>query len=256
MGSNRTLKVFDDPEKLAFGAARYIAGLLDEGHSSEDKFSMALSGGSTPTRLYEILSEEPFKSTVNWVRVEFFWVDERCVPPSEKESNYWLVNELLLRKICIPNENIHRIRGELSQEEAVSDYRSELISYFRGCDVSFDLVILGFGEDGHTGALFPGSKEISDVRSLVLPTEGTYEDRPSKRITLGLRALNQSRNVIVLGTGVSKADIVKKVFLDKDSELPVSKISPEKGRLIWLLDKDAARSLPDRFLSQSSCWSL
>ncbi|MBN2219863.1 MAG: 6-phosphogluconolactonase [Kosmotogaceae bacterium] len=255
MVSNRTLKIFDDPEKLAFDAARYIAGLLDEGHSSENKFSMALSGGSTPTRLYEILSEEPFRSTVNWERVEFFWVDERCVPPSEKGSNYWLVNELLLRKICIPNENIHRIKGELSQEEAVFEYKNELLNYFSGSDVGFDLVILGFGEDGHTGALFPGSKEICDVRSLILPTEGTYEDRPSKRITLGLRALNHSRNVIVLGTGVSKAGIVKKVFLEKDSELPVSKISPSEGRVMWLLDKDAARFLPDRFLSKSSCWN-
>ncbi|WP_143752426.1 6-phosphogluconolactonase [Mesotoga sp. H07.pep.5.3] len=106
-----------------------------------------------------------------------------------------------------------------------------------------------------TLGFFPVSKEISDARSLVLPTEGTYDERPSKRITLGLRVLNQSRNVIVLGTGVSKADIVKKVFLDEDSELPVSKISLEKGRLVWLLDKDAARCLPYKFLSQSSYWS-
>jgi len=107
-----------------------------------------------------------------------------------------------------------------------------------------------------TLGFFLGSKEINDASSLVLSTEGTYEDRPSKRITLGLRALNQSRNVIVLGIGTSKAGIVRKSFLEKDSELPISKISPEKGRLIWLLDQDAARSLPDRFFSQSSCWSL
>jgi len=246
--ANRRLRIFDNFEQLSHAAAENFAGLIEKRKTVHDRFSVALSGGSTPERLYEILAEEPYKQGIPWQKIDLFWVDERCVNPDHDESNYGLVKELLLRRIEIPEENIHRIKGELSPEIAAAQYERELIDYFGKYSTDFDLIILGFGEDGHTGSIFPGSTEIHDYDSLVLTSEVSYDGRPSRRVTLGLRALKQARNVFVLAFGKAKAEIARLVLVQNDSELPISLVSPEYGKLFWMIDREAARFLPKDFL--------
>ncbi len=246
--ANRKLSIFDNFEQLSNAAAEDLAKLIENRITVHERFSLALSGGSTPGRLYEILAEEPYKQSIPWRKVDLFWVDERCVNPDDDESNYRLVKELLLRKIEIPEENIHRIKGELSPEIAAAQYKRELINYFGEHSTDFDLVILGFGKDGHTGSLFPGSTEIHDHDSLVLTSEVSYDGRPSKRVTLGLRALKQARHIFVLASGKAKAEIARLVLVQNDCELPISLVSPEYGELFWMIDKEAAGLLPKDFL--------
>jgi len=248
--ANRQLSIFENFEQLSHAAAETLAKLIENKTTVHERFSVALSGGSTPERLYEILAEEPYKQGIPWRKVDLFWVDERCVTPDDDESNYGLVKELLLRRIEIPQENIHRIKGELSPEIAAAQYETELIDYFGKHSTDFDLVILGFGEDGHTGSLFPGSTEIIDRDSLVLTSEVSYDGRPSKRVTLGLRALKQARNIFVLASGKAKAKIARLVLVQNDCELPISLVSPEYGELFWMIDKEAAQLLPKTFLDE------
>jgi len=246
--ANRKLSIFDNFEQLSNAAAEELAKLIENRIIVHERFSLALSGGSTPGRLYEILAEEPYKQSIPWRKVDLFWVDERCVNPDDDESNYRLVKELLLRKIEIPEENIHRIKGELSPEIAAAQYKRELINCFGEDSTDFDLVILGFGKDGHTGSLFPGSTEIHDHDSLVLTSEVSYDGRPSKRVTLGLLALKQARHIFVLASGKAKAEITRLVLVQNDRELPISLVSPEYGELFWMIDKEAAGLLPKDFL--------
>jgi len=233
--------VLPDPGALAHEAARRFVALAREAAESRGRFSAALSGGSTPGGLYRLLAEEPYSVQVPWDAVHLFWGDERCVPPDDPGSNYHLAEEILLSRVPIPPENVHRVLGELEPASAARDYEQEIQDFFCGPHARFDLILLGLGEDGHTASLFPGSPALAETERLVAATTAVYQDRPAQRVTLTLPALNSARQALFLVAGSAKAGIVQSVLEGADERLPARRVQPVAGGLTWLLDAQAAR---------------
>ena len=243
------IRLFHDMEELSLAAAELFAEQAKLSASERDRFLVALNGGSTPNRLFQILASD-FREKVDWSRVHVFWGDERCVPPEDPGSSYGQARELLLKHVPIPEENIHRIRGELGPSEAAREY-ADLLRRFALPPLEwprFDLVYLGMGEDGHTASLFPGSP--LDESEPALPVTAHYQDRPANRVTLTPIVLNSARMVLFMVSGEKKAHTVAEVLSDRyNPELyPAQRIDPKEGKLIWLVDEEAASRLPGSLL--------
>jgi 6-phosphogluconolactonase len=243
--------VLPTPEDLMrTGANRFVsaaAAAIEE----NGRFTVALSGGSTPRGVYALLATAPYVSEVDWSRIHFFWGDERCVPPGDPESNYRMAREALLDHVPVPGSNLHRIPAENDPEAAAAAYESELRGWFRTPDgpprltsgMRFDLVLLGMGEDGHTASLFPGSRAIRETRRWVM-AEQNAEVSPA-RVTLTAVVINAAAEIVFLVSGREKAAMLHRV-LEAPAEadpLPAQRIAPAAGRLEWLVDAEAAANL-------------
>jgi 6-phosphogluconolactonase len=243
--------VVPDPVALAREAARRFADLAREAVAARGRFSAVLSGGSTPGALYRLLAEAPYRTQIPWPKVHLFWGDERCVPPDDvrpddwpPSSNYQLAHETLIAHVSIPEENIHRVQGELEPAAAARTYDLALRDFFCGPHPRFDLVLLGLGKDGHTASLFPGSSALDETERLAVAVEAHYEDRPAQRVSLTLPAINSARHALFLVQGRAKAGIVQTVLSDADEALlPAQRVQPQAGQLTWLLDAAAASRL-------------
>lgn len=233
--------VFPDPGALAESAANRIAGAAASSVSQRDRFAVGLAGGSTPRQLYRTLAEEPWRSRIPWERTHVYWSDERCVPPDDPQSNYAMAQETLLSAVELPPDSIHRIQGELPQDEAVAAYADELFDSFTDFPPRLDVVLLGLGADGHTASLFPDSPQLAERERLVVPTRSP--EPPHERISLSLRTLNAARCVIFLVTGEEKADALRRVLERRDGSLPAARIQPIDGEVCWLVDREAAGEL-------------
>src|SRR5215213_121920 len=239
------IRIFKDVEELSQAAADLFVRQAAESIAARDRFLVALNGGSTPTRLFQLLSTG-FRTNVDWSRVHVFWGDERCVPPDDPGSSYGQARETLLSHVPIPDSNIHRIRGELGPAEASKDY-SLLLKEFASPPLAwprFDLVYLGMGEDGHTASLFPGSP--LDPSEAAVPVTANYQDRPAKRVTLTPVVFNSAHMIAFMAAGEKKAKTFAEVLSDRynPERYPAQRIDPKDGRLIWLVDEDAASRLP------------
>jgi 6-phosphogluconolactonase len=212
------------------------------------RFSLALAGGSTPRPLYASLADDPsFRAEVPWGQTHFFWGDERPVPPDNPQSNYRMANEAMLSKVSVPGENIHRIRAENPEAPQVAgEYEETLRTFFglkEGEFPRFDLVLLGMGTDGHTASLFPGTEGLRERKRLVF---ANWVDKfHAYRITMTLPVLNRAAFVLFLVSGEKKAETLRRVLEDGEPEdpLPAQLVRPTRGRLLWLVDQDAARLL-------------
>jgi 6-phosphogluconolactonase len=240
-GMEKTVRIYDSPEELAEAFARELASSFRNATEKGSVFTVALSGGSTPSALYSLLAEK-YADSVNWKYIHFFWGDERCVPPDDPESNYGMAFDKFLGRIDIPPGNIHRIAGEGIPSVEALRYSGEILlntRSFNGLPV-FNHFILGMGEDGHIVSIFPSNREmfhsdkICDVA--VHPVTG------QKRITVTGKVINNSESVTFLVTGKSKAETVERIFM-KDNGFPASDVMPYHGRLAWLLDKEAASKI-------------
>ncbi len=243
------IRLFENMEELSRAAAGLFAAQAKQSVIERGRCLVVLNGGGTPRRLFQILAEE-FRDNVDWSRVHVFWGDERCVPPDDPGSSYGQARESLLVHVPIPDENIHRIRGELEPHEAAEDY-ALVLKGFASPQLPwprFDLVYLGMGEDGHTASLFPGSP--LDVSEPTLAVTAEYQDRPAQRVTLTPAVFNSARMVVFMATGEKKARTLAEVLSDRyNPELyPAQRIDPKEGKLIWLVDEDAASRLPGRLL--------
>ncbi|HEY7406188.1 MAG TPA: 6-phosphogluconolactonase, partial [Candidatus Angelobacter sp.] len=191
-----------------------------------------------------LLAQE-YKTSLPWSKVHIFFGDERSVPPDHPDSNYRMANESLLSQVAIPGENVHRILAELDPEPAAQEYENQLREFFHVAGDAwprFDLIMLGLGEDGHTASLFPGSSALEESSRLVAPT--WVEEKKTFRITLTYPVLNHAAEVEFLVSGAGKAQILRDVLRPStDSTYPAQRVQPENGRLLWLLDQDAARLL-------------
>jgi 6-phosphogluconolactonase len=210
---------------------------------------VAISGGSTPKRAFELLAnpEERFKELVPWDRIELFWVDERCVPPDDKDSNYRMTREALLDKVPLPASQVIRIEGELDPEEAAARYESAIRNRFRleGAELpTFDLVALGMGDDGHTASLFPHTEGLHELGRIVIANH--VPQKETWRVTLTSPVINQGREVVFLIGGADKAKVLSEVLTGKyDPETwPSQLVRPKSGELLLLLDRAAAAQLP------------
>ena len=248
------LRVFRDMERLSRHAANLFVEQAARSIRERGRFLVALNGGSTPNRLFQLLAAD-YREQVDWSKVQVFWGDERCVLPDDAGSSYGQARGLLLSHVLIPESNVHRIKGELPPDEASEDYAVMLKEYAsHPFDwPRFDLVYLGMGEDGHTASLFPGSPVR--VSEPTLPVTAHYQDRPANRVTLTQLVFNQARCIVFMATGEKKANTLAEVLSDRyNPELyPAQRIDPNDGELIWLVDEGAANKLPRKLRGLKIC---
>lgn len=240
------IRVFPDADLLKRAAAEHIITHCEASINAQGYFSIALSGGSTPKTVYELLTDKAFSRYVDWEHTHIFWGDERCVPPDHTDSNYRMARLTLLDNVPLPVTNIHRIKGELDPAQAAADYEQTLRQFFarrRDGNVRFDLILLGMGDDGHTASLFPGTPALEETERLVV--ENYVEKLDSWRITLTAPVINAADRVTFLVTGKSKADILQQVLEGpyQPHELPSQLVQPVSGNLLWMVDEPAAARL-------------
>lgn len=244
-----TYKVWPTAAEMALASAQLFASKVEQSAASRGVARIAISGGSTPQATFKLLADpaQPFLATVPWDKLQLFWVDERCVPPDNAESNYGVCRDLLLTRVPIPEENVFRMEGELDPEQAASRYESTLRNAMKleGAESpAFDLVALGMGPDGHTASLFPHTDALNQMGRLVVANHVPQKD--TWRITLTWPVINQAAEVAFEVEGPGKTDILAEVLTGpRDPEkLPSQLIRPANGKLLFLLDADAAAKLP------------
>ncbi len=238
--SHPDVRTFEGPQDLAEAAAGAFAEEAAESIEEKGRFAVALAGGSTPERTYEILATEYGKpGDLDWSKVHVFFGDERAVPPDHEDSNYRMAREALLSRV--PVGSVHRMRGELDPGEAAALYEEELTEFFDG-PPSLDLVLLGIGEDGHTASLFPHTPAL-DVRDRWV-VENPVEKLGTTRITLTVPAINAARKVAFLVAGEGKAEALREILEgDADPRDYPAKLVHPADEPDWFVDRAAAKLL-------------
>ena len=244
----RAIEVLADDAAVARRGAEIFARAARDAVKRRGAFTAALSGGSTPRRLYEFLGRDPWLSTVPWGQVHLLWGDERCVPPDSPESNYRMAREAFIARVPIPPKNVFRMRGEDDPAEAAVAYEMSLRELGRTTGAMpleapvIDLVLLGIGTNGHTASLFPRSPSLRIAERLTVATE--VPDL-GWRLTLTVPVINAARRVVFVATGEEKAAVLARILQGppRGDELPAQLIAPHPGRLTWLLDEAAAARL-------------
>ncbi len=227
---NPEIRVFPDIASLVNSLANSIERWVDEAVAARGVAHVVLAGGSTPEALHEHLATR----ALPWSSIEFYFGDERCVPADDEDSNFRAAQESLLSKVPIRQEQIHRMRGE-EGAEAVPQYQSEM-------PARFDVTLLGMGEDGHTASLFPNASSLDSPEHVIYIDDSPKP--PPERVTLGLRAINASRHVAFMVTGLGKAPALAEVLADRDTNpLPAARVQPDDGTLTFFIDKSAQSAL-------------
>lgn len=243
--SEKQIIVLDTPEDIYVRAAEELTHLAGEAVCIHGEFRLCLAGGSTPQATYELLASR-FHHSIDWSEVQFFWGDERCVPPDNAASNFGMADRAMLSKLGLEPRQIHRMQGELDPAAGAQAYEAELQEAFElapGNFPAFNLTLLGLGENAHIASLFPHHPALHEKERLALAVEVEAPQR--HRITLTAPVLNNSERIIFLVAGESKADAVKNALEGpRDSEqFPAQLIAPTNGEVLWLLDKAAAKKL-------------
>jgi 6-phosphogluconolactonase len=252
-----TYRVSPSPAATARAAAQLFTDAAVKAAGSRGLARIAISGGTTPKTMFGLLADpaEPFLKHVPWDKLDLYWVDERCVPPDNAESNYRMTNEALLSKVPLSAERVHRMEGELEPEVAAARYESTIRNTFKleGAETpTFDLILLGMGDDGHTASLFPHTEALNEMSHIVVPNHVPQKD--TWRITLTWPVINQGREVAFLIEGSGKTQVLHDVFLGpyQPEVHPSQLIRPSSGRLTLLLDSAAAAKLPAPVNSDSA----
>lgn len=242
MPTQPEIRILKTATDLFEAAAAEFAAQASAAVRAVGRFSVALSGGSTPRTLYSLLATKP---NIPWDKIYIFWGDERHVPPDQPESNYRMANQALLSKVPVPAGNVFRVRAEEKDASAAAlQYERTLKDFFHlapGEFPRFDLILLGVGPDGHTASLFPGTSALSETRRLVVAN--WVPKFNIDRITFTFPVLNAAACVMFLLSGADKAATLHEVLENKSADLPSQKVSPTNGKLIWLVDEPAARTL-------------
>ncbi len=229
-----------DAAALAQTAAEYFARAAAENIAQAGRFTVALSGGSTPKAMFALLAAEPFVSRIDWAKIYFFWGDERCVPPDHPDSNYRMTAEALLSKVGVPEKNVLRMHGELEPAEAAQRYSEMLLDFFQAAPV-FDLVFLGMGADGHTASLFPGTSALHTEANKIA-VENYVEKLKATRLTLTAGTINAAQDLVFLVAGADKAAALRSVLEGEylPEIFPSQLIQPKNATLKWMIDEAAA----------------
>jgi len=234
------IQIFPNSVELARAAAELFVVRCREAVGERGVFTVALSGGSTPKFLFELLAGE-FRDQLAWPEIHFFWSDERHVPPDHADSNYRMANEAMLSRVPVAKNKVHRVLSENpNAAEAASEYEQTLIEITQQTLPELDLILLGLGTDGHTASIFPGSEALHETKRLVAAP--WVEKFQTYRITMTLPLLNNGASVVFLVSGSEKATIVKEV-LEGPEKYPAQAVKPTNGELLWMLDNDAASEI-------------
>ena len=242
------IAIYPNIDILSHEAAQYIIRIATESITTHGRFTIALSGGTTPRKLYGLLGSEPYRSQIDWTLVHIFWSDERCVPPNSEESNYHLAHEVLLSKISIPAVQVHRMPADMPDRNAASqEYENEMRRVFETDGIpNFDLIQLGMGPEAHTASLFPHQAALHEQQRLVVPV--SVPKPPPDRLTFTPPLLNAARNVLFLVAGSDKADALHAVLEGpyNPDEYPAQIVRPPDGEVSWMVDTAAAAKLQRR----------
>jgi len=241
------VEVASDPENLALRSVEVFIADAQKAIKAKNTFYVAISGGHTPKRFFELLGEVPEAKALPWDRIHLFWVDERYVPPDSQWSNYKLAADTFLAKVTIPQENVHRIPTEYSDFKIASCCYEETVREVFGLEENqvpeFDLIVLGMGAEGHTGSLFPDSYAPFDKENLACVVY--VLDEKLNRITLTHPVLCAASHLAVLVAGEEKAAILKEVLASEPDEVryPIHVLWPILDKVTWLVDREAAKLL-------------
>ena len=237
------LHTYKNAEETTIALADWIVALIKKTLEAKDRFNIALSGGETPKKLYQTLASDAYREKINWSRLHIFWGDERFVPFNDERSNAKMAFDNLLSKVNIPSEQVHKIWTDVTPEESAKQYENLLHKYFDEKQTTFDLVLLGMGDDGHTLSLFPGNEILNDKTSWV---SAAASKEKGERITLMPSVVNRSSAVAFLITGESKAKILQQVFENvQQHNYPAQLIQPANGELYWFVDEEAKKYLKE-----------
>lgn len=246
MSSSVEIRTLTTPQELFEAGAELVAHAAKEAVEERERFTIALSGGSTPRSLYNLLATNA-RTSLPWDRMFFFFGDERHVPPTDKDSNFRMANEAMLSKVPIPEANIFRVPAENPDANAAAEaYEQSLLKFFAlepGQVPVFDVILLGLGPDGHTASLFPGTAAVQEKSRLVVANR--VEKFDTFRITFTLPVLNAARCVAFLVSGTDKAPALEAVLQGNapGEQYPAKLVHPTNGKLIWLVDRAAASGL-------------
>ncbi len=237
------IRVLNDLEALSQAAAEIFVDAAEQAIAKRGRFSVALSGGSTPRRLHEILASKSFQKKIEWASVHIFWGDERCVPPDDPRSNFRMARETLLDYVPLPAENIHRMHGEKPPAKAAEAYQNELRAFFGEETPAIDLILLGMGDNAHTASLFPHTSILNESTRWV--ADVYVAEVEMFRISLTASFINQARDVVFSVSGANKASALQTVLTGayNPQEYPAQLIRPQSAHPIWLVDKAASQKL-------------
>ncbi|NOX67386.1 MAG: 6-phosphogluconolactonase [Chlorobi bacterium] len=240
---NKEIKIFENTDELSEYLGIFWKEKIDR--LEENKYySIALSGGKTPIKIFDYLSEN-FRDKIKWNKIKFFWGDERCVSPTDPESNFKLAKDHLFDQIDVNTTNIFRIRGELDPGNEAKEYSKilEINLPLKNGYPKFDFILLGLGEDGHTASIFPNQIELFNSTNYCEVAEHPVTGQ--KRITITGNIINNAETVMIAAVGENKADKVFEILNNKESAnlYPANLVNPKSGNLFWLLDKGSAKNI-------------
>lgn len=243
-------KIFNELEELYQFAAEKFIEIGNDSIKNDGRFTVALAGGSTPQKLYDLLTTDEFKAKIDWQKVFFFFGDERDVSAASNQSNFKMANEILFKPLEITKTNIFRWQTEIINATEVAEQYEKYITKFFELQPNefprFDLILLGMGEDGHTASLFPHTKALTETKKIAV--SNLVKKIHANRLTLTLPTINNASNIIFMVSGENKAKTLQKV-LEGDFEpekFPSQAVKPTKGKLFWLLDEAAAECLSSK----------
>lgn len=246
MAHSTEIRIVADSASLFKAAAEEFVSQATKAVEGQNRFTVALSGGSTPRGLFSLLATT-YRDRFPWDQMFFFWGDERHVPPDNAESNYRMVNESMLSKVPVPSKNVFRVPAEDPDANHAAETYEQTVRQFFGLPAGafprFDLILLGMGPDGHTASLFPDSSAVQEKERLVVAT--WVEKFKTDRITFTAPLINRAKVVMFLIAGADKAAALREVLEGNQPPklYPSKLIHPTDGRSIWLVDKAAAAEL-------------
>lgn len=251
--ANVTVAVAPDAQSASTMVAEMIVRLAGQAVSEGRHFTIALSGGSTPKKLFELLASPAWRAKVPWDQIDFFWGDERYVPITDASSNFRMTQEAMLSKVAIPKEHIHRWLTEKPAEEAAQLYDQEIrrvVPAGPSGIPQFDLILLGLGTNGHTASLFPHQPALHEKNKLAI---AEYIDEVKmQRLSFSAPLINAAKEIVFLALGPDKAAVVEEIVAGRSDpeRLPAQLIRPAHGKLIWILDSASAQKLPPEIITQ------
>jgi 6-phosphogluconolactonase len=240
------INIFDSEDKVLTAVADMIVVKAHEAIAQRERFNLALSGGSSPKKLYELLASDKYRNRIEWNKVFFFFGDERYVPLNDSNSNYLMAKKALFEPLSIADTHAFPVNTSLTPIEAAHDYELRLLHHFRDPHCRFDLVLLGLGDNSHTASLFPFTSVLHEQKALV---KEVYVDEVKMfRITFTAPLINAARAIVFLVYGAAKAEAVYNILRGEENMLayPAQLIRPEYGELIWFLDDAAAARIVNR----------
>ena len=237
------LKIFQDKSHISAAAAEMFISIAQQAIKENGKFTVSLTGGTSPEALYNLLASASYRDKIDWTKVYIFWGDERWVPLADDKSNAKMTNRTLLDKVPVPKDDIFFMYADDQKPEEFAAEYEQHIRQVLGPSLSFDLILLGMGAEGHTASLFPYEPVLTETQKLVdayyLKSQNMY------RITLTAPLINKAKNVIVMLFGAEKAEALHQVLEgERNTNLyPAQLIQPENGTITWLTDEAVTSKL-------------